>query len=147
MTTYAVIRKADMVEVYRYTHTAPVEWGGMEFATHDHLVQPDPPPEVPPPPPIRHITKLAFRNRFTQSEKVSIEIAALDVPTASLPQRALAAALRANQQDLAVAQYIDLNRPDTRAGVQQLEAAGLLAAGRAAVILDTAPAEAEVYRG
>ena len=148
MTIYAVIRKSDSQEVYRYEHSAPVEWVGMEFATHDHIEVVEAPPPLPPTQQaVRHITKLAFRNRFTQTEKVAIEIAALDVPMATLQQRSLAAALRASQQDLSVAQYIDLNRADTRAGVQQLEAVGLLAAGRAAVILDTAPAETEVYRG
>lgn len=146
MTTYTVIRKADQVEIYRYSHTEPVEWIGMEFATHDHVEVVEAPPP-PPPPPTRYITKLAFRNRFTQAEKVAIEIAALDVPTASLQARSLAAALRASQQDLGVAQYIDLSRVDARAGVQQLEAVGLLAAGRAAVILDTEPTEVEVWRG
>lgn len=83
------------------------------------------------------ITRLAFRNRFTSVEKVAIEIAALDDPTAPMPQRAQAAALRANQADLAAATFVDLARPDTRAGVQMLEAAGLLGAGRALEILDT----------
>lgn len=86
--------------------------------------------------PSTQITKLAFRNRFTQPEKVALEIAALDDPTAPMPQRAQAAALRANNADLAAATFIDLQRPETRAGVQMLEAAGLLAVGRAAVILD-----------
>jgi hypothetical protein len=94
-----------------------------------------------------HITKLAFRNRFTQAEKVAIEIAGLDNPAASMPQRAQAAALRASQQDVAVATFIDLKRADTRAGVQTLEAAGLLAAGRAAVILDTEPVAEELFNG
>ncbi len=83
------------------------------------------------------ITRLAFRNRFTQTEKVAIEIAALDVPSATMQQRTLAAALRANQADVLASTFIDLSRPDTRAGVQQLETFGLLAAGRAAVILDS----------
>ena len=95
----------------------------------------------------RKITKLAFRNRFSQSEKVAIEIAALDNPSAAMQQRAQAAALRASQADVAVATYIDLTRADTRAGVQTLEAAGLLAAGRAAAILDTPPTDEELYRG
>lgn len=86
--------------------------------------------------PESRITRLAFRNRFTTGEKVALEIAALDDPTAPMPQRAQAAALRANNADLAAATFIDLQRPETRAGVQMLEAAGLLAVGRAAVILD-----------
>ena len=83
------------------------------------------------------ITKLAFRNRFTQVEKVTMEIASLDDPSAAMAQRQQAAALRANLADTAAAIWIDLTRADTRAGVQMLEAAGLLGAGRALEILDT----------
>lgn len=83
------------------------------------------------------ITRLAFRNRFTMAEKVSMEIASLDDPTAAMPLRQQAAALRANLADIAAATYIDLSRADTRAGVQALEAAGLLATGRAVEIMDT----------
>jgi hypothetical protein len=88
--------------------------------------------------PSRRITALAFRNRFTTAEKVALEIAALDNPAAPMAERAQAAALRANAADLAAATFVDLDRPDTRAGVQMLEAAGLLAAGRAMEILDAA---------
>lgn len=93
----------------------------------------------------RHITVLAFRNRFTQSEKIAIEIAALDNPAAAMPQRAQSAALRANQLDVQAANYIDLDRTDTRAGVQVLEAATILAAGRALEILDAPIAAHEEY--
>lgn len=86
--------------------------------------------------PDTRITKLAFRNRFTSAEKVAIEFACLDDPAAPMPQRLQAAALRANQADLAAATFVDLAREDTRAGVQMLEAAGLLAEGRALEILD-----------
>lgn len=86
--------------------------------------------------PVSGITKLAFRNRFTQGEKVAIEIAQLDNTAASMPARAQAAALRASQGDLLVASFIDLQRPDTRDGVHILETAGLLASGRALEILD-----------
>lgn len=88
------------------------------------------------------ITRLAFRNRFTLAEKAAIELAALDNPTAPMPQRQQAAALRAYLADVAAATYIDLQRPDTRAGVQMLETAGLLANGRALEILD-APIQPE----
>ena len=83
------------------------------------------------------ITKLAFRNRFTMVEKVAIEIAQLDNPSATMPERAQAAMLRASQADVAAAQYVNLSRVDTRGGVQALEAGGLLAAGRALAILDS----------
>ena len=96
-----------------------------------------PAPAPPADPEPQRITRLAFRNRFTQAEKVTMEIAALDNPAATMPQRQQAAALRANLADTAAATFIDLLRPDTRTGVLSLEAGGLLAAGRALEILDT----------
>ena len=92
-------------------------------------------PFVEPTQPDTRITKLAFRNRFTSAEKIAIEFACLDDPAAPMPQRLQSAALRANQADLAAATFVDLAREDTRAGVQMLEAADLLAEGRALVIL------------
>lgn len=87
------------------------------------------------------ITRLAFRNRFAQAEKVMLELAALDDPTAPMPQRQQAAAIRVHLADVAASAFVDLARADTRAGVQSLEAAGLLAPGRALQILD-APVQA-----
>lgn len=81
------------------------------------------------------ITKLAFRQRFTTTERVTIEIASLDDPAAPMQARQLAATLRSSQVDMAAAKWIDLTRPDTITGVQTLEAFGLLGAGRAAEIL------------
>jgi hypothetical protein len=49
--------------------------------------------------------------------------------------------------DVNASTYIDLTRAATRAGVQALEAAQLLSAGRAAEILDTPGTDAEVWRG
>lgn len=92
-------------------------------------------------PPDTRITRLAFRNRFTQAEKVMLELAALDDPTAPMAQRQQAAAIRVYLADVAASTFVDLARADTRAGVQALEAAGLLAPGRALQILD-APVQA-----
>ncbi len=91
------------------------------------------------------ITVLAFRNRFTQTEKVALEMAALDDPTAPMQNRQLAASLRAMLADLSVARMVDLTRADTRAGVQSLETYGIIGTGRAAVILDTPPTAEEIY--
>lgn len=105
-------------------------------------------PEQPEPPaPPRHITSLAFRNRFTTAENVTIEIACLDDPTATMQQRAQSASLRVMQRQVSEATYIDLDRADTRAGVQQLEAAGILAAGRALEILDAPVQLIEAFSG
>ena len=100
------------------------------------------PPVTPEPVEDWRVTRLAFRNRFTLAEKTALELAALDNPSAPMPERVQAATLRANQADLAAATFVDLLHPDTRAGVQMLEAAGLLAEGRALEILD-APVTAE----
>jgi hypothetical protein len=144
--TWIVTRKSDGQEVYRYQYAEPLESAGFEFITHDHTEAPSEPAPPPPPPEDRRVTLLAFRNRFTQDEKVSLEIAALDVPTAPMAQRALAASLRASMKDQEVALWIDLTRPETRVGVQQLEGAGLIAPGRAAAILDGPITEIERYR-
>lgn len=81
------------------------------------------------------ITRAAFRARFTQAEKVAIEMAGLDDPAASLEARSQAAAIRTYQKDVDAAEFIDLTAPATAGGVQALEAAGLLADGRAVEIL------------
>ncbi len=91
--------------------------------------------------PATRITRLAFRNRFTQAEKVALEIAALDNPAATLVQRQQAAAIRVHLADVNASTFVDLARDDTRAGVQALEAGGLIGVGRALQILD-APVEA-----
>jgi hypothetical protein len=90
--------------------------------------------------PATRITRLAFRNRFTQAEKVALELAALDDPAATMAQRQQAAAIRVHLADVAASTFIDLGRADTRAGVQALEAGGLIGVGRALEILD-APVE------
>ena len=82
------------------------------------------------------ITVLAFRNRFTLNEKVQIDMASIDSPAAPIQQRQLAAQLRVMNSDLTVATFVDLARPDTRAGVQQLETFAIIGAGRASEILD-----------
>jgi hypothetical protein len=65
-----------------------------------------------------------------------LEIACLDNPAATMTQRQQAAMLRVSMADTASASFVDLSRLDTRSGVQTLEAAGLLAVGRAMTILD-----------
>lgn len=127
----------------------PADWPGAYDVT-DMGTRPAPgwsfadgefsPPVALPPPARSRITRLAFRNRFSTAELVALEMAAIDDPAAAAPQRQLAASLRVMQANLQAATFIDLQRPDTRAGVQQLEAVGLLAAGRALAILD-APVE------
>lgn len=88
------------------------------------------------------VTLLQYRSRFTEAEKVGIELAASDDPSAPMPQRVLAATLRVYLADLAAVkeQMVDLTDPKHLAGLTKLEQAGLLAQGRAAEIL-ALPAE------
>ena len=81
------------------------------------------------------LTRLQFRTRFTAQEKAMLELAAMDDATAPTAQRLQAASLRAYLADLAAAEFVDLADASTVAGVQALEAAGLLAQGRAAEVL------------
>lgn len=83
------------------------------------------------------ITRAAFRARFTQAEKIAIELAGLDDPSAPMEVRSQAAAIRTYLKDVDAAEFIDLTDPATAGGVQALEAAGLLAEGRAVEILTT----------
>ncbi len=83
----------------------------------------------------RKITPLAFFNRFTQAEQVAIELASLDDQTAPMQNRQVAAKLRVYVRNVNVAAYVDLDRADTQAGVNDLETAGLLGVGRANEIL------------
>lgn len=96
---------------------------------------------------IRHLSKLGFRNRFTPTEKATIEFAALDNPSAGLPARMQAAGIRASLADQRDATYIDPMRTDTRQGVIDMEAAGLLTAGRALQILDAPILDDEMFKG
>jgi len=82
-------------------------------------------PAVPPVPvPISIITRLAFRNRFTMAEKQGIYTAA-----------ETSVDIRIFLDDIAVASDIDLADSQTVSGVESLETAGLISAGRAAEIL------------
>ena len=89
------------------------------------------------------ITKGAFRSRFTLAEKIIIELAALDNPTAPIEQRKSAAAIRTAEKDADASQYIDLKDPRTIAGVTSYETYGLIGTGRAVEILTTVPTEQE----
>lgn len=129
------------------THQVMVD-GVVRDATEEEALEIDARVDEPAPPEVRHMTVLAFRNRFTKSEKVRIELAAIDDPAADLAQRERAAIVRVGQADLAAATYVDVDRADTREDVQAFEAMGLLdAPGRALAILDDEIQAHERYYG
>lgn len=124
MSLYTVFRKSDGAEVYRYNSDAPVEWHGWEFATHDHVEQPELLPDAPAIQAGTTLTKLGYLRRFTAEERIAIRSAA---KTSLVLEDYLAL--------LELAEEIRTDDPDTVAAVQMLEAVGLLAAGRADEVL------------
>lgn len=117
--------------------TLILDSGQYREATPEELAEIEARANEPAPPETRHMTVLAFRNRFTKSEKVRIELAAIDDPAADMAQRERAAVVRVGQADLAAATYVDVDRLSTRDDVQTFESMGLLdAPGRAMAILD-----------
>lgn len=136
MSTWQVTKRLTGEVVYAYTADTPVEWPGMEYATHNHVAKVEPEPVIP-----RRVSKLQFRNLFSTAEKVAIEFAALDDPSSPQETRLQAAGLRVFLADVESATpepdgtSIDLDDPRTVAGVNTLEAYGLIAIGRAAEIL------------
>lgn len=95
---------------------------------------------------IPKITVLAFRNRFTQQEKVAIDLASIDNPSADMSVRQLAATIRVMMADLASSTWVDLGRADTIAGVTNLETYGIIGSGRAQAILTTPPTPIEIAK-
>ena len=89
------------------------------------------------------ITVLALRNRFTQTEKITIDMASIDNPAGTTQQRQLAASLRVMMSDLNVATFVDLSRADTISGIQALETYGIIGTGRANIILNAPIQESE----
>jgi hypothetical protein len=80
--------------------------------------------------PRRRLTKLEFMNRFTDTELANIYSAA----KSSIMVEVWLEKLKAASPE-ADGTSIDLDDPRTVAGIQSLEAGGLIAAGRAAEIL------------
>ena len=82
------------------------------------------PPEPVTPPPVRELQKVEYLKRFTQEERIAIRTSAK---------------VNAVAEDyielMNAATVVHLDDPDTIKGVNTLEAAGLLAPGRAAQIL------------
>lgn len=126
MPTYLVTRKTDSAEVYRYASTAPIEWVGFEFATHDHVEAAEPEGSATTPG-VTVWTQLAFLRRMTSAERVAIRALAKTDPNAEDFMELLAAADEVRSDD-----------QDVMAGLQYLPDVGTLAAGRMAEILGAA---------
>lgn len=123
MTIYQVTRISDGVDVYRYAADAPIEWDTMGFDTHTHtpIVQDVPAnPQGP-----RRLTKLAFIGKIG-SEFAGILTAAKTNVQVELFVRMLDWATPDPDGT-----SVDLDDPRVVDALMALEAAGLIAAGRA----------------
>ncbi len=126
MTTWSVTNRATNEVVYAYTSDNPVEWPGMEFSHFNHIaVVP-----VPQTPPARRLSKLGYMQRFTDDEMAGIYSAA----KISIQMEVWLAKFNATTPELD-GTSVDLDDPRTIGGLLAMEAAGLLATGRAAEIL------------
>lgn len=134
MTIYAVIRKADQVEVIRYSAMQPTEFDGYTFELYDHnLID----PEAPPVEPFRaedwYIGVGPFYDRFG-AHKLAILASADPLVQAII-------------KDSSVRKYLDLKgrRAELLQVVGLLQSKGF--AVDAATLLDVKPTAQEVYRG
>lgn len=82
------------------------------------------PPAPPAPPPVRTVSKLQYMGRFTDSELAAIYTAAKAVVQVEIWL-----------DKFKLTSEVDLDDPRTIAGLQAMEAAGLIGAGRAQEIL------------
>lgn len=85
--------------------------------------------------PERILTKYQFRKLFTFNERVSIDNFTAN-PSISAQNKAVLSTI---MKDLDVSDEVQLDNPDVAAGVQFLDAVGLLGTGRAAQILSNTP--------
>lgn len=86
-----------------------------------------PPPDAPPAP--RNVSPFAFRRRFTMEERAAITLAA------SRALEAGDATLQVWLDDVNSAQWIELDNPELRGGLEMIAEAGLIAADRLEALL------------
>ncbi|MDO4709047.1 MAG: hypothetical protein Q4B94_04390 [Pseudomonadota bacterium] len=125
--------------------------------SYDGAVFTPPPPEVPelpePQPPAHNnpdgdgpfLSNYAFDMRFTLPERIAVKQKAMVTPGMTPEQVATALAVQVNVERAAKATFVNPQRPETRAGVMQFVALGVLTQERALEILDAPIEPHEVY--
>lgn len=126
MTTWTVQNRTTGEIVHAYTADAPYPWDGMGFDVCNHIAF----VEAAPAPPPRKVSKLEFMNSLTDAELAGIYAAAKVSPAVEV----WLAKFHATSVD-PDGTSIDKDDPRTIAGMQALEAAGLIGPGRAAEVL------------
>ncbi len=101
---------------------------------------------IPPPPPPPIITKIAFRDRFTATEKEDLQLAAVINPSDTAQQKRQASRIQSWLEDIRNMDYVDLTNARVIAGVNAMETVGIIGVGRAAEILSLEIQDDERYR-
>ena len=115
------------------TNTNPMPHIGWVLTSDGRLVDPNPVDSS------MWITKLAMLQRFTVPERLAI-LAYVGSNPVSVPAILM--------QNIMVTTYVDLQRPDTIAGINYLaNPLTLLTSDRATQILTTTPTDQELYKG
>ena len=78
-----------------------------------------------------------FKSKDALYEKVAIELASIDNPTATSQDRQISALMRVFKEDLANATYIDLSNANVQSALEVFEQYGIIASGRALTIINT----------
>lgn len=125
MTTWQVTNRTTGEVVHAYTSDEPVNWPGMSFDAFNHIAVVAAAPVVQ-----RRLTKRQYMNLFTDTELAAIYSAAKAVVQIEVWLAKFNAATPDPDGT-----SIDLDNPETLAGLQALEGAGLIGPGRAAEIL------------
>lgn len=123
MTIYQVTRTSDGVDVYRYAADAPIEWDTMGFDTHTHTPMVQDAQLTPQGP--RRLTKLQFIG------KIGDEFAGILTAAKTNVQVEMFVRMLDWATPDPDGTSVDLDDPRMIAALTTLEAAGLIAAGRA----------------
>lgn len=139
MPIYRVTSKATGAETYRYDAPAPIEWAGMEFATHDHLEVID---VVAAPATVtvyggrRELSKLEFRRLFPEAKRPFVDEfnGTFDAHPALTDDQKRE--IRSGLEDYKASSLVNLDDPDTQKMVGLYTLLGLITLEEAAGVLN-----------